>query len=94
MSDAQPLSAQEFTPQEFARLYDELRRMAHAQMSGERTDHSLQTTALVNEAYLRLYGDRQSAPTDRPRFFAAAALDNSDGTAPKRLSATAWRRRI
>lgn len=73
MSDAQPLSVQEFTPQEFARLYDELRRIAHAQMSEERTDHSLQTTALVHEAYLRLYGDQQFGPTDRRRFFAAAA---------------------
>jgi RNA polymerase sigma factor (TIGR02999 family) len=73
MSDPQPLSVQDFTPQEFARLYDELRRMAHAQMLGERTDHSLQTTALVHEAYLRLYGDSSFLPADRRRFFAAAA---------------------
>ena len=37
-------------------VYDELRRLARIQMRGERTDHTLQTTALVHEAYLRLCG--------------------------------------
>ena len=35
-------------------VYEELRRLAHHFMEGQRTDHTLQTTALVNEAYLRL----------------------------------------
>src|SRR5467141_1189724 len=35
-------------------VYEELRRLAHHHMGGERPDHTLQTTALVNEAYLRL----------------------------------------
>jgi ECF sigma factor len=35
-------------------VYEELRRLAHHYMEGERPDHTLQTTALVNEAYLRL----------------------------------------
>ena len=35
-------------------VYAELRRLAHRQLAGERPDHTLQTTALVNEAYLRL----------------------------------------
>jgi len=35
-------------------VYEELRRLAHRQMGAERSDHTLQTTALVNEAYLRL----------------------------------------
>ena len=35
-------------------VYKELRRLAHRQMGAERPDHTLQTTALVNEAYLRL----------------------------------------
>src|SRR6266849_3380945 len=35
-------------------VYDELRRIAHRHMGGQRPDHTLQTTALVNEAYLRL----------------------------------------
>lgn len=42
----------------FALVYDELRRVAHAYMRKERADHTLQATALVNEAYLRLF-DRQ-----------------------------------
>jgi RNA polymerase sigma factor (TIGR02999 family) len=73
MSDPQPLSPQQFTPEEFAHLYDELRRVAHAQMAGERSGHSLQTTALVHEAYLRLYGEKPFEPVDRRSFFAAAA---------------------
>ena len=39
-------------------LYDELRRIAARQLRGERPDHTLQTTALVHEAYLKLVGDR------------------------------------
>jgi RNA polymerase sigma-70 factor, ECF subfamily len=35
-------------------VYDELKRLAHRYIAGERPDHSLQTTALVNEAYMRL----------------------------------------
>ena len=35
-------------------VYEELRRLAHHYMGGQRPDHTLQTTALVNEAYLRL----------------------------------------
>src|SRR6185437_1884716 len=35
-------------------VYEELRRIAHRHMGGQRPDHTLQTTALVNEAYLRL----------------------------------------
>jgi ECF sigma factor len=35
-------------------VYEELRRLAHHYMEGQRRDHTLQTTALVNEAYLRL----------------------------------------
>jgi RNA polymerase sigma factor (TIGR02999 family) len=73
MSDPQPLSVQDFTPEEFARVYDELRRMAHAQMAQERADHSLQTTALVHEAYLRLYGAQPLKDANRRQFFAAAA---------------------
>src|SRR5436190_1713602 len=61
-------------PQEFARVYDELRRLAHAQMRPERAGHSLQTTALVHEAYLRLCdGEKPFSPTDRRHFFGAAA---------------------
>ena len=73
MSESPPKTLENVTPQEFSRVYDELRRMAHAQMAQERPDHSLQTTALVHEAYLRLYGQRPIGAADRHQFFAAAA---------------------
>jgi hypothetical protein len=47
-------------------VYDELRRLAHHYLSGERKEHTLQPTALVNEAYLRLVGQlRPSGRTGR-----------------------------
>jgi RNA polymerase sigma-70 factor, ECF subfamily len=53
-------------------VYDELRAMAHRQLSRERGDHTLQTTALVHEAYLKLAGG-SSTGRGRAYFFAAAA---------------------
>jgi RNA polymerase sigma factor (TIGR02999 family) len=55
-------------------VYDELRRMAHRYMSRERTGHTLQTTALVNEAYLKLAGGQPGIEWEsRKHFFAVAA---------------------
>ncbi len=54
-------------------VYEELRRLAHHYMRGEREDHTLQTTALVNEAYLRLAGIDGLRWRDRAHFFALAA---------------------
>lgn len=54
-------------------VHDELRRMAHAYLAGERADHTLRTTALVNEAYLRLVNVSRVQWQDRAQFFAAAA---------------------
>lgn len=54
-------------------VYEELRRLAHRYMAGERPDHTLQTTALVNEAYLRLIDLRQVQWEDRAHFFALSA---------------------
>ena len=54
-------------------VYEELRRLAHTYMSGERPDHTLQTTALVNEAYLRLAERTKAHWQDRTHFFAGAA---------------------
>jgi RNA polymerase sigma factor (TIGR02999 family) len=56
-----------------AGLYDELRALAHAHLRRERPGHTLQTTALVNEAYLRLAGQTALSPADRTRFFGAAS---------------------
>lgn len=52
---------------------DELRRLAHHYMGRERSGHTLQTTALVNEAYLRLVDQSEVHWHDRAHFFAVAA---------------------
>ncbi|PTX90637.1 RNA polymerase subunit sigma [Opitutus sp. ER46] len=54
-------------------VYDELRRLAAARMARERPGQTLQPTALVHEAWLRLGGDAQPAWANRAHFFAAAA---------------------
>src|SRR5436305_8305275 len=54
-------------------VYDELRRLAHHFMEGQRPDHTLQTTALVNEAYLRLAYQTNPSWQNRAHFFAVAA---------------------
>jgi RNA polymerase sigma factor (TIGR02999 family) len=54
-------------------VHDELRRIARRYMAGERPDHVLQATALVNEVYLRLIDIRQVQWQDRAHFFAMAA---------------------
>jgi len=55
------------------RLYGELHRLAMNYLSRERRDHTLQPTALVNEAYLRIMGDHMPAVNDRGHFLALAA---------------------
>ena len=54
-------------------VYPELRRLAASLLQGERPGHTLQATALVNEAYLRLLGHADLDWKDRVHFFAAAA---------------------
>ena len=54
-------------------VYDELKRLAHRYMRGERTGHTLQTTALVNEAYLRLAKWKDVHWQNRAHFFAVSA---------------------
>ncbi len=55
------------------RLYEELRSMAHARLRGERSGHTLGTTALVHEAWLRLAHQHGLQDADTGRFFAAAS---------------------
>lgn len=55
------------------RVYDQLRIIAAQRMDGERRDHTLQATALVNEAYLRLIGPSQIDWRNRGQFYGAAA---------------------
>ncbi len=54
-------------------VYPELCELAHRYMRRERPDHTLQATAVVNEAYLRLLGGTNLSFTDRGHFFAVAA---------------------
>ncbi|XZE17587.1 ECF-type sigma factor [Pirellulaceae bacterium SH449] len=53
-------------------VYEELRKLAASRLASERSDHTLQATALVHEAYLRLV-DSEQAWQGRAHFFAAAA---------------------
>ena len=57
----------------FPRVYDELKRLARAQLAQERPEHTLQPTALVHEAYLRLIDQHSADFTDRACFFGLAA---------------------
>ena len=55
-------------------VYDELQVMARRQLRGERNDHTLNTTALVHEAYLKLADQEQATWQNRAHFFGIAAL--------------------
>src|SRR2546423_3233933 len=54
-------------------VYDELHRLSHHYMSGERAGHTLQTTALINEAYIRLIDWKNVRWQNRAHFFGVAA---------------------
>ena len=54
-------------------LYSELRRLASSYLQGERKDHTLQTTALVHEAYLRLLNQRNARWENKNHFLGIAA---------------------
>jgi RNA polymerase sigma factor (TIGR02999 family) len=56
-----------------AALYDELHRIAARQLRGERPSHTLQATALIHEAYLKLIGENQRGFADRVHFLAVAS---------------------
>jgi len=55
------------------RVYDDLRRIAHARLRDERQGHTLNTTAVVHECYLRLVPQGTATWRDRAHFFAAAS---------------------
>jgi RNA polymerase sigma factor (TIGR02999 family) len=66
----EPMAASQLLPL----VYDELRRLAGQKMAQEASDHTLQPTALVHEAYLRLVGrERETSWQNRGHFYAAAA---------------------
>jgi RNA polymerase sigma factor (TIGR02999 family) len=68
-SNGDPRAAAELLPL----VYDELRRLAAHRLAGERHDHTLQPTALVHEAWLKLAGADERTWQGRQHFFAAAA---------------------
>jgi RNA polymerase sigma factor (TIGR02999 family) len=86
----------------FPLVYDELRRIAHNQIGREGVGHTLDTTALVHEAYLKLVDQTRAEWTDRSHFFAIAAnamrrilvdyarryRTEKRGAAPRRVSLT------
>ncbi len=57
----------------FPLVYQQLRQLAAVKMAGERSGHTLQPTALVHEAWLRLGGEQQPVWENRAHFFGAAA---------------------
>lgn len=57
----------------FPELYDELRRIAHRHLGGERTGHTLSTTALVHEAYVKLADQTRARFHNRSHFLAVAS---------------------
>jgi RNA polymerase sigma-70 factor (ECF subfamily) len=67
--EGHPSASEELLPL----VYDELRRLAQSYMSGERSDHTLQATALANEVCARLLGARQLSWQSRAHFFAVAS---------------------
>ena len=68
-SQGQPAALEKLVPL----VHAELSRLAHYHMAGERTGHTLQTTALVNEAYLRLVDSSQVRWQNRAHFMAVSA---------------------
>ncbi len=73
LSGKDRLSREEALEQLLPLVYDELRALAGARLRHERPDHSLQATALVHEAYIRLVGWDQRSWNDRAQFYRAAA---------------------
>ncbi len=68
-------------PMSCSRLfYEELRKLAAAKMAQQAPGQTLQATALVHEAYLRLTGGVRDQWQDRTHFFRAAAVKGSDPT--------------
>lgn len=61
------------TSELLAVVYQQLRQIAQQRMGNERTDHTLQATALVHEAFIKLVGDNDISWESRGHFFAAAA---------------------
>ncbi|MBL9170804.1 MAG: sigma-70 family RNA polymerase sigma factor [Verrucomicrobiales bacterium] len=84
MDSSDPKAAEDLLPL----VYQELRRMAAQRLAGEQRQHTLQPTALVHEAWLRMCGSEQRQWNDRQHFFASAV------EAMRRILVDAARRRL
>jgi len=71
--DAVAKGDQQATEQLLGLVYDTLRRMARSRMAGENSEHTLQATALVHEAWLRMMGGGESQFAGSAHFFSSAA---------------------
>lgn len=69
INDGDPNAPEQLLPL----VYDELRKLAHSYLQNERPDHTLQATALVHEAYIRLVDWENVSWQNRAHFFAVAA---------------------
>jgi len=72
LADAQ-VSGDHSSAQLLSLVYDQLRKIAQQRMNEERRDHTLEATALVHEAYMRLVGNQEVQWANRAHFFKAAA---------------------
>src|SRR5437016_12450619 len=68
-----PVSREQHTNELLDEVYEQLRAIAQQRMSAENAGHTLQATALVHEAFIRIGRDRLVAFENRAHFFAAAA---------------------
>jgi RNA polymerase sigma factor (TIGR02999 family) len=73
MSEQQQVGEKESLDTWFVSVYEQLRSLARQRLAGERSDHTLQPTALVNEVFLRLQKDGSLSHADHGKFFLAAA---------------------
>lgn len=73
MSQSQNVAGKGSLDSWFVGVYEQLRGLARQRLSAERSDHTLQPTALVNEVFLRLQKDGSLHDADHARFFMAAA---------------------
>jgi RNA polymerase sigma factor (TIGR02999 family) len=88
LEESDPRAAEELLPL----VYEELRRLAAAQMAQQAPGQTLQATALVHEAYLRLTGGRRDRWQDRSHFFRAAAQAMRCILIEKARAKSSWKR--
>src|SRR4051812_35487037 len=101
MSQSQIVNTSEALGTWFVSVYEQLRALARQRLGGERADHTLQPTALVNEVFLRLQKDGTLADGDQAKFFLVAAsamrrilIEHARARACQKRGGPSGRRRI